>query len=74
MKRLKESDDLTMIPELGRSKRDVMYDDLCTVTALAHTKPETFIDGKKTAFAGVGPDTLLKFHGSSHKCMHAEEG
>ena len=62
VKRLKESDDLTMIPELGRSKRDVMYNDLRTVTALAHANPKTFIDGKKTAFAGVGPDTLLKFH------------
>ena len=62
VKRLKESDDLTMIPELGRSKRDVMYNDLRTVTALAGANPEMFINGKKTAFAGVGPDTLVKFH------------
>jgi len=62
VKRLKESDDLTMIPELGRSKRDVMLGSLRTVTDLANANPETFITGKKTAFAGIGPDTLQKFH------------
>lgn len=60
--RLKESDDLTMIPELGRSKRNVMHDTLCTVTELAGANPEAFITGKKTAFAGIGPETLRKFH------------
>lgn len=62
VKRLKETDDLTMIPELGRSKRDVMLDHVRTVTELAGMKPETFVSGKKTVFAGVGPDTLFKFH------------
>lgn len=62
VKRLKEIDDLTMIPELGRSKRDVMYHRLGTVTALAVVEPETLIDGKKTVFPGIGPDTLKKFH------------
>ena len=51
-----------MIPELGRSKRDVMLDHVRTVTELAGMKPETFVSGKKTVFAGVGPDTLFKFH------------
>ena len=62
VKRLDENADLTMIPELGRSRRDVMYNDLPTVNALAEANPETFIDGRKTAFPGVGRDTLLKFH------------
>lgn len=61
VKRLKESDDLTMIPELGRSKRDVMYTTVPTVTALAKADPAVFINGKKTEFSGVGPDTLRKF-------------
>lgn len=61
VKRLKESDDLTMIPELGRSKRDVMYDTVRTVSALAKADPAGFIRGKKTAFSGIGPDTLHKF-------------
>ncbi len=62
VKRLKETDDLTMIPELGRSKRDVMYGAVRTVTAFAATDPATFINGKKTPFPGVGPDTLVKYH------------
>lgn len=61
VKRLKETDDLTMIPELGRSKRDVMYAHLRTVAELAAANLETFITGKKTAFPGIGPDTLQKF-------------
>ena len=59
---LKDSNDLTIIPELGRSKRDVMYDELRTVTALAESNPETFISGKKTVFAGIGSNTFTKFH------------
>lgn len=62
VKSLKESDDLTMIPELGRSKRDAMYDTLRSATELAGVNPAAFITGKKTAFAGIGPDTLHKFH------------
>ena len=62
VKRLKESDDLTMIPDLGRSKRDAMYGTVRTVTEFAEAKPASFITGKKTAFAGIGPDTLQRFH------------
>ena len=62
IRRLKESDDLTMIPDLGRSKRDVMYGTVRTVTAFADSVPAAFISGKKTAFTGIGPDTLQKFH------------
>lgn len=56
------SDDLTLIAELGRSKRDAMIPAIPTVHALATCNPQGFIQGKKTAFAGIGPDTLLKFH------------
>lgn len=62
VKRLKETDDLTMIPELGRSRRDVMNSRLRTVTEFASVKPEIFVSGNRTAFPGVGPDTLRKFH------------
>jgi predicted RecB family nuclease len=58
---LKESDDLTLIPELGRSKRDMMYGTVRTVTELAKVDPAVFIKGKKTDFSGIGPDTLRKF-------------
>jgi len=58
---LQKSDDLTLIPELGRSKRDVMVDRIATVADLASINPSSFLQGKKTVFAGVGPDTLTKF-------------
>jgi predicted RecB family nuclease len=62
VKRLKELDDLTIVPELGRSKRDVMIDRIPTVTRLATADPDEFINGSKTVFPGIGPDTLRKFH------------
>jgi predicted RecB family nuclease len=60
--RLKQLDDLTTVPELGRSKRDVMISSIPTVAKLADANPDNFIAGSKTAFPGVGPDTLWKFH------------
>lgn len=59
---LKQSNDLTMIPELGRSKRDVMYDSVRTVAQLANTDPESFANGNKSVFPGIGLDTVRKFH------------
>jgi uncharacterized protein len=61
-RKLKEADDLTMIPELGRSKRDAMIGSVRSVTELAHADPVALIDGKKSIFPGIGPDTLRKFH------------
>lgn len=55
-------DDLTLLPELGRAKRDVMVDQIATVSDLAKVNIEAFISGKKSAFKGIGPDTLRKFH------------
>jgi predicted RecB family nuclease len=62
VERLNIANDLTIIPELGRSKRDVMYDSIRTVGQLADTDPESLIHGNKTPFPGIGPDTLRKFH------------
>jgi len=56
-----ESNDLSMIAELGRSKRDAMIDTIPTVQSLAASDLQTFIRGKKTIFAGIGSDTLVKF-------------
>lgn len=56
------SDDLTLIAELGRSRRDTLNTRVATVSALAAADPSTFIQGKKTVFPGIGPDSLLKFH------------
>jgi len=59
---LRTTDDLTLIPELGRTKRDVMIGRVPTVSAFATSDPNAFLDGKKTVFPGIGPDTLAKFH------------
>lgn len=61
MKNLKAADDLTLIPELGRSKRDVMADRIGSVGELAAINAAAFIAGKKTVFPGIGPGTLEKF-------------
>jgi predicted RecB family nuclease len=59
---LEVTDDLTLLPELGRAKRDVMVDQVSTVTDLAAINVNGFISGKKTVFKGIGPDTLRKLH------------
>ena len=62
VERLKATDDLSLIPELGRSKRDAMLTLLETVKEFAESNPDGFIDGKKTIFQGIGPDMLAKFN------------
>lgn len=61
LRHLTESNDLTLIPGLGRSKRDVMLDSFSTIAQLADANPAGFINGKKTPFKGVGPPSLEKF-------------
>lgn len=56
------ADDLTLIPELGRSKRDAMSPPISNIKDFADTEIGSFIKGKKTIFAGIGPDSLKKFH------------
>lgn len=56
------ADDLTLVAELGRSKRDAMANELPTVQALADCVPDAYVEKKKTRFAGIGPDSLIKFH------------
>jgi uncharacterized protein len=60
---LEATNDLTLIPELGRSKRDVMIDRIGSIRELAEINPAGFLTdkGKKTVFQGIGPPTLQKF-------------
>jgi predicted RecB family nuclease len=58
---LTASDDLTLIPLLGRKERDALQDSLPTIAALATSNPEGFIQGRKTLFRGIGPDRLRLF-------------
>jgi predicted RecB family nuclease len=60
-KSLEEHDDLTLIPELGRSKRDIMIPHLKCREDLANADLRSFIQSKKTIFPGIGSDMLIKF-------------
>jgi predicted RecB family nuclease len=59
---LAEADDLTLLPELGRAKRDALVNEITTVADLAITNVDHFVRGKKTIFQGIGAGTLEKFH------------
>jgi uncharacterized protein len=58
---LTAANDLTLLPELGRAKRDVLVSNVRTVKDLAELDLRACIKGRKTVFAGIGPDTLVKF-------------
>ena len=60
-KKLIENDDLSLIPELGRSKRDVMMGSISTVAQLATADISNYIVGRKTQFEGISPASLEKF-------------
>lgn len=61
LKELDTAKDLTLLPELGRAKRDVLIEEFETIEHLAGADVEAFVRGKKTVFSGIGPDTLRKF-------------
>ncbi len=54
-------DDLTRIPQLGRSLRDRMMNTFPTVASLAEADVEEHMDGRKTVFPGLGADRLRRF-------------
>ena len=62
MKRLERDDDLTLLPELGRSKRDVMLSHVSSIAEFASSDPEQFVQDKRTIFPGIGIATLGKLH------------
>jgi uncharacterized protein len=63
LRTLEERRDLTLIPELGRSIRETLQMHVPTMTALATSQPERFIDGKnKSIVPRVGPESIRKFH------------
>ena len=61
LKVLKDSQDLTLLPELGRARRDALQQQFPTIGDLAQANVERFIQGKKTDFSGVGSVMLRKF-------------
>ena len=61
LKCLRKANDLTLIPELGRSKRDAMINHLDSVAELAQANLNQFQKGRKTIFSGIGMASLQKF-------------
>ena len=54
--------DLSLIPELGRKKRDILLEHFGSYQDFARKRLDNFISGKKTIFPGIGVYTLYKFH------------
>lgn len=55
------SSDLSLVPGLGRSRRDAMFGHFENLNQFAGADAEAFMSGKKTIIAGVGPDMLRLF-------------
>ena len=55
---LTAADDLTLVPSLSRSDRDLMRESIPSIAAFSTINPEAFIKGKKTVFPGMGADRL----------------
>ena len=70
---LSNENDLTLIPELGRSKRDILMKRFATIQYLAKSELVDFVNGKKTVFPGIGSSTLQKFHARAKLIMKGEE-
>ncbi|NVL91181.1 MAG: TM0106 family RecB-like putative nuclease [Desulfobacterales bacterium] len=61
LRRLEESNDLTLIPDLGRSRRDNLLAHIGSVRGLAGADLSELIKGSKTVIPGVGTDMLRRF-------------
>ena len=55
------TEDLTLIPELGRAKRDALSPRIRNLPELAGVDIGSLIKRTKTGFPGIGPDSLAKF-------------
>jgi uncharacterized protein len=58
---LRDRQDLTLLPELGRAARDVLHEEFPSLRHLAAADLEHFIEGERTSFARIGGATLRKF-------------
>lgn len=54
--------DLSLIPQLGRSIRDGMVDQIACVADFAACNPDEYVSGKKTVFPKLGVDRMRLFH------------
>jgi predicted RecB family nuclease len=58
---LERTQDLTLLPDLGRKRRDALARAFPTLADLAGANIDQHVHGRKTDFAGVGVDMLRKF-------------
>jgi len=59
--KLRETQDLTLLPELGRAARDTLQEEFPSLRQLATADLDHFIEGERTSFARIGATTLRKF-------------
>jgi uncharacterized protein len=63
------TDDLTLLPELGRAKRDALRAEFPTVHALADANVAGYVKGTKTEFKGIGAETLKRLQARAKLCV-----
>lgn len=74
---LVSENDLTLIAELGRAKRDVLIPVFPAIDAFLRAEIESYAhpkDKKKTVFPGIGPDTLRKLQFRAKVLAEPENG
>lgn len=73
IKDLEAANDLTLIPELGRTKRDSLIDKIRSISEMAVIRTQDFLEHGKSVFPGIGAQTLEKFHERA-KLISAADG
>jgi predicted RecB family nuclease len=71
--RLQRTNDLTLIPELGRSRRDALISSIGSIREFAEMDITRFIKGPNTVFAGIGAAMLERLHERA-KLLSTEDG
>ncbi len=71
---LQRNYDLTLLPELGRSKRDALNDHFSTIQQFAAADISTLMQGKKTTIPGMGPGTLHKLYARAQLVSAGDQG
>jgi len=69
---LETLDDLTLIPELGRSRRDAMLPYVTRVREMAEADLDSLVQGDRSVIAGIGASSLMRFHARAKLQIQAE--
>lgn len=68
---LQAEHDLSLLPELGRARRDALMDEFPTLEDLAAADVEQHMRGRKTSFGRVGPEMLRRFQARAQLAIDA---